>query len=197
MEIILASSSKPRIQLLKQILTNFTPISPNIDESQLPHESSTQLVERLANNKAQAIFNSHPNAIIIGADQVACHDGNTQGKCHTFDSAYQWLQKASGQQVDFFSAMAVISPNNPIYLSTTKTTVIYRDLSNRQITNYLNHEKPYSAAGAMHIEGLGICLANKVISEDPSAMLGLSLTKLSKILDEMGADPLTQQSQQR
>ena len=137
MKIILASTSKPRAQLLRQICPNFETMAPDVDESPLINETAHDLVTRLAQKKAEAIAAHHPEAIVIGADQVAWLNQKIQGKLHTFEAAKKWLEQASGETAEFVSGMAITGPNHSTEVTTTITRVKYRKLSSNQIDYYL------------------------------------------------------------
>ncbi len=186
--IILASSSPYRKQLLERIHIQAQCIAPAIDERAHTHEAPDTLALRLAINKAKAIQTTI-NTVVIGSDQVASVKGEILGKPHTAANAALQLQKQSGQSVIFYTALCV--RRDKIILSAVVTTeVIFRVLSQKEIKNYIDLEQPLDCAGSFKCEGLGITLFEKIISDDPSALIGLPLIKTAQFLRELGINPL-------
>lgn len=182
--LVLASSSPFRRQILDKLNLDYECHSPNIDESPLNNEQATQLVERLAIAKAQAVAETYPNALIIGSDQVAVINGNIVGKPHTHDKAAQQLKSASGNAVTFYTGLA-------LHNSTTGNTqsevvpfsVHFRELNDSMIENYLQAEQPYNCAGSFKSEGMGIALFEKLEGDDPNTLIGMPLIRLIRMLE--------------
>lgn len=185
--IILASSSPWRRQLLEQLGLAFEAISPDVDETAQPGETSIALAERLAVSKARRVAETHPQAIVIGADQVADVDGLILGKPGTRENARAQLRCQSGQTVLFHSGLCVCAPNfeQPRSLVETVTTR-FRQLSDEQIARYVDAEDVTATAGSMKSEGLGISLVEAIESRDPSALVGLPLIALCRLLEQAG-----------
>lgn len=186
-QLILGSASKYRQELLSRLQLPFTAISPNIDEMPLKDESALETSMRLSLQKAQHIAQSHPNAIIIGSDQVATIDGLQLGKAGNHANALKQLQIMRGKTVLFHSALCVLDARNgqaDIREVTTKT--IMRHLSDEELSNYLHIEQPYDCAGSAKVEGLGITLLERVESSDPTALIGLPLIALTEMLKAAG-----------
>lgn len=186
-QIILASSSKYRQELLTRLHLPFLSISPNIDETPLKHELPLETSMRLALQKAKQIALSYPNAIIIGSDQVATVDGLQLGKAGNHANALKQLQIMRGKTVLFHSALCVLNAKtdkSDVREVTTKATM--RDLSDEELSNYLHIEQPYDCAGSAKVEGLGITLLKKVESDDPTALIGLPLIALTEMLSATG-----------
>ena len=186
MQLILASSSKSRATLLKRLHIPFDIIAPNIDETALANETTKQLVQRLAKQKAQAVATQYPQAIVIGSDQVAYCDGQILGKPHTYDNAFKQLRWLSGKTVYFQGGLCVLSPQTPhCQLQLITTIVVFRQLSDTLIDDYLQRDQPYHCAGSLRSEGLGIVLCEKISSDDPNALIGLSLIELTTMLNNI------------
>lgn len=185
--IILASSSIYRQQLLAKLGIAFSCQSPSVDESPQPQETTEQVVARLSLAKAQAVAQKHPNAIIIASDQTACTKNQVLGKAGNYQAAFEQLKAQSGQCIDFYTGLVVFNPKNQEYLSAMDLTqVFFRPLSDTQIHNYLMAEKPYDCAGSFKSEGLGICLFERIETQDPNALIGLPLIQLVSLFNQIG-----------
>lgn len=189
MRLILASSSIYRRNLLERLQLPFSVQSPNVDESALPNEAPSELALRLAVTKAKAIATQHPDAVVIGADQVAAVGNICLGKPGTHEKAIQQLQKLSGQKVFFHSALCV-AQNTQYEVVNVITTCLFRKLSTNEIENYLAFEQPYDTAGSAKAESLGISLMESMLSDDPTAIIGLPLIELCRLLRQFGINPL-------
>ena len=191
MDIILASTSPYRRALLERLRLPFTSLAPGVDETARTGESPAELAQRLALEKARGIADHHPGALVIGSDQVATSGGHLLGKPGNRESARQQLLVNSGQSVQFFTAVALVSTGRQLeHLHVESTTVRFRQLSERQVAIYLQRERPYDCAGSFKIEGLGIALLESVEGHDPTALEGLPLIALTRLLLEAGVDVL-------
>jgi len=189
--ILLASSSQYRRSILAKLGLPFEWESPDIDESAQPHESANVLVKRLALAKANTLTEKHPNALIIGSDQVATINNKIIGKPLTHERAFEQLRSASGCEVIFKTGLCLLnSGTGHSQIAVESFSVFFRDLSDDQINRYLLLEKPYDCAGSFKAEGLGICLFNKLRGDDPNTLIGLPLIGLVKMLAKEGVDPL-------
>jgi septum formation protein len=188
MKLILASTSRYRRELLERLRLPFESRSPGVDESVNPGEKPGPLSLRLSVEKARAVAQQFPEAIVIGSDQTATLDGNASiGKPGTHERAVEQLRAASGRALVFHSSMAVIRLHDGFErLITVDTHVKFRTLSDEEIESYLRAETPYDCAGAAKCEGLGISLLDAIDSTDPTAIIGLPLIALSSILREAG-----------
>lgn len=187
LQLILASSSPYRKELLSRLEIPFECISPDIDESARENETPQQLVERLAIEKAKAIASNNPNALVIGSDQVAVHDNEIVGKPRDHDHAVEQLRQASGQTITLYTGLALInSASGNIQSEVVPYSVVFRELSDETIENYLHKEQPYNCAGSLKSEGLGIALLERFIGDDPSTLIGLPLIRLVRMLDNEG-----------
>lgn len=181
--LILASSSPYRKELLQRLLLDFEVFSPDIDESQLADERPEQTALRLAQLKAKKIAETHPEAIIIGCDQVATLDGLQLGKPGNHKNATEQLRMMRGKQVTFHSALCLYNAKTQhMQAEVVPYVVEFRNVSNEQIDRYLLTEKPYNCAGSAKSEGLGIALISAMHGEDPNALIGLPLIKLITML---------------
>ncbi len=191
MELILASTSEFRRSILQKLHLPFKTKAPNVDETPLPDESPEQLVARLAQSKAQAIADTHPQAVVIGSDQVALFNGKILGKPHTYDNAVKQLSEFSGHQVRFLTGLTVINgKTNNTETIVEPFSVYFRQLTAAQIHRYVEAEKPFNCAGSFKSEGLGICLFEKLEGDDPNSLIGLPLIQLVRMLNNAGVDVL-------
>lgn len=185
--LILASSSEYRKKLLSRFGLDFDSLSPSIDETAGKNEDPGELVRRLAIHKAEAVSAGYPDAIVIGADQVAAFNGRIIGKPGSFETASDQLRSFSGQRVRFLTAVCVICAETGFSESYTDVTeTCFRALRNKEIERYLQREQPYDCAGAFKAESLGITLFEKIISDDPTALIGLPLIQTSGMLRRAG-----------
>ena len=185
--LILASSSKYRKLLLQRLGIPFECLSPDIDETAFENETPGELVERLATQKAEIISRKHPLAIVIGSDQLAVFDGRIIGKPGSHQGALNQLTSFSGQTVEFLTAVTVISRQTGYSERYTDCTrVCFRTLKHEEIESYLLREKPYDCAGAFKAESLGIVLFERVVNEDPTALIGLPLIRTAAMLCRAG-----------
>lgn len=192
--LVLGSTSPFRKTILEKLNLPFECAKPNIDETALLNETPQALVERLAIEKAQAVANEFPNALIIGSDQVAVCDGEILGKPHNFDNGVKQLTKFSNKAVTFYTGLCVLdSENNSVKSLIEPFNVHFNPLTQTEIESYLHAEQPYNCAGSFKSEGLGICLFKKLEGDDPNTLIGLPLIKLVSLLKAQGLDILAEQ----
>lgn len=185
--LILASSSKYRKLQLQRFGISFDCESPEIDETALNNESPHELVGRLALKKAEAVSRQHPQSVVIGSDQIALFDGQIIGKPGNHQAALKQLKSFSGQVVEFLTAVSVLCRESGFSEQYTDCTrVCFRSLQDEEIERYLQQEKPYDCAGAFKAESLGIVLFDRIISEDPTALIGLPLIRTAAMLRSAG-----------
>jgi MAF protein len=181
--IILGSTSPFRQELLRRLQLPFSTAAPNIDESPQPDESPQRLVKRLALAKAEAVASDHPQALIIGSDQVACLGDRIIGKPGNRENAIKQLTQASGQHVQFLTGLCLLnSTTNRAQVVCEPFEVHFRELGQEQIERYLDAEEPYNCAGSFKSEGLGITLFERLEGADPNALIGLPLIRLVTML---------------
>ncbi|MGL4407669.1 nucleoside triphosphate pyrophosphatase [Zoogloea sp.] len=187
MKIVLASTSVYRRELLQRFGLPFETARPDIDESPLPDESPRATAERLAIEKARAVADQFPDALIIGSDQVAYMDEMRFGKPGTVERAVAQLSAMSGRSVIFHTALALLNTRTGQYqLEGVPTEVRFRTLSQEEIVRYVDKERPLDCAGSAKSEGLGITLLDALAGEDPNALVGLPLIALARMLRHEG-----------
>ena len=186
-QLILASTSVYRRELLQRLRLPFQSESPEVDETPLAGELPGPLARRLALAKARAVATRFPGANVIGSDQVADLQGQALGKPGTHDRATAQLRQMRGQTVVFQTAVAVVcqaSGYEACELAVVK--VRFRDLSDAEIEHYLRAEQPYDCAGSAKSEGLGIALLDSIENDDPTALIGLPLIRTCKLIRAAG-----------
>ncbi len=183
--IVLASGSHYRSQLLQKLNINFVTCSPDIDESSFPNESAANLAIRLAIKKVDALSTRFPQHIIIGSDQVAIAAGKQLCKPGNRENAIKQLTEQSGRAVTFHTGLCVLHSAQQQYLTDLDiSTVYFKQLTEAQIRHYIELEKPYDCAGSFKSEGLGVALFEKIEGDDPNALIGLPLIKLVNLLNK-------------
>ena len=189
--LILGSTSPYRRELLQRLRLPFTVQSPQVDETALPGEASGALALRLALAKAHAVALTAPDAVVIGADQVADLGGQTIGKPGDHARATAQLRQMRGQTVVFQTALAVVRLATGFAQAVcVPVTVRFRALTDAEIERYLRLEQPYDCAGSAKCEALGIALLEAIHSDDPTALIGLPLIQTCALLRAAGLDPL-------
>lgn len=190
--LILGSTSVYRKELLGRLRVAFSVASPEVDETPLAGESPVNLAQRLALAKAQAVAQRFPYAVVIGSDQVADLHGEPLGKPGTHARAVAQLQRMRGQTVIFQTAVAVVCQDSGFcQTALAPVRVVFRDLSDEEIENYLQAEQPYDCAGSAKSEGLGIALLESIDNDDPTALVGLPLIRTARMLRAAGIDLLS------
>jgi septum formation protein len=187
--IVLASSSPYRRQLLERLRVPFDTVAPEVDETVRAGETPSQTALRLALLKASTVGARHPGAIVIGSDQVAEMDGLALGKPGRHDDALRQLLAMQGRTVVFHTALAVLRrAHERVCTDCVDTWVRFRRMPPDALEAYLRLEQPYDCAGSAKIESLGICLVESVRSDDPTALIGLPLIRLTTRLAEYGVE---------
>jgi len=187
MKLILASSSPYRRELLARLMIPFEAIPPEVDETPRPGDTPQAMVERLAVEKARKIAASHPHALVIGSDQVAVYNGKIVGKPHSHEKAIEQLRAAAGRSVVLYTGLALVnSDTGRVQCEVIPYRVAFRRLTEEQIESYLRKEQPYSCAGSVKSEGLGIALLEKFEGDDPNTLIGLPLIRLVRMLENEG-----------
>lgn len=185
--IVLASTSPYRQQLLARLHLPFDCISPQVDEVAIAGESPRVTARRLAQAKAEAVAAAHPDALVIGADQVADLDGKPLNKPGSHTAALSQLITLQGRTAVFHSGLALAAEGGRrVTVDSVPTTVRFRSLSRAQLDAYLHIDRPYDCAGSAKIESLGIALVEWVRSDDPTALIGLPLIRLVGLLSQAG-----------
>lgn len=190
-DIVLASTSPFRRELLARLGLPFLTASPDVDETPLPGEAPETTAMRLSESKARAVAARHPEALIIGSDQVACLDGQVFGKPGSHDNAVRQLRSMRGRSVNFFTGLCLLNARTgQARLRGVPTLVTFRDLGDDEIERYLRKEQPYNCAGSAKSEGLGIALIARMAGEDPNALIGLPLIALCDLFREEGINTI-------
>ncbi len=185
--LILASASIFRRELLQKLELPFSCISPNVDETILENEKPYETALRLAQDKARKIGSEYSHALIIGCDQVATLDGEQLGKPLNHSNATKQLQMMRGREVTFHSALCLFNATTGnMQAEVVPYLVRFRQLTDAQIENYLAKEQPYHCAGSAKSEGLGVALIERMVGDDPNALIGLPLIKLITMLNNEG-----------
>ncbi|QCP50480.1 septum formation protein Maf [Trinickia violacea] len=190
LRLILASSSRYRRELLERLRLPYEVIVPAIDEAPLAGEAPAATALRLAEAKARAValgIDAGQRALVIGSDQVATFDGHPIGKPGTHEKALAQLQAMRGREVEFHSALCLLdSGDGSAQVEDVVTRVRFRDLPDAELDAYLRTETPYDCAGSAKSEGLGIALLDAIDSNDPTALIGLPLIALTRMLRSAG-----------
>ncbi|MFM1817588.1 MAG: hypothetical protein RL364_448 [Pseudomonadota bacterium] len=185
--VVLGSTSRYRRELLSRLNVPFEVTAPHVDETPLPGEAPRALALRLAMAKAQAVASQHPEAVVIGSDQVADLNGQPLGKPGNHERAVTQLRQMRGQTVIFQTALAVVCLASGFeQLDLAEVRVQFRDLSDQEIESYLHAEQPYDCAGSAKSEGLGIALLDAIDNDDPTALIGLPLIRTARMLRAAG-----------
>lgn len=186
-QLILASSSPYRRELLRKLGLDFACVAPDIDETPHANEAPEHLVARLALEKARAVARCNRDALIIASDQVALLDGRILGKPGNHAAARQQLAAASGNTVLFLTSLVLLDSATDQYQhEVVPFSVHFRSLTEDEIEGYLNKEQPYNCAGAFKSEGLGITLFERLEGDDPNTLIGLPLIQLTRMLAQAG-----------
>lgn len=188
---MLGSTSRYRRELLERLRVPFVVESPEVDETPLGGESPRELALRLALAKARAVARRHPQAVVIGSDQVADLGGEPLGKPGTHERALEQLRRMRGQTVVFQTAVAVVCEATGFeQLELAPVRVQFRSLEDglddTEIEHYLRAEQPYDCAGAAKSEGLGIVLLSQIDNDDPTALVGLPLIRTCRLIRAAG-----------
>ena len=189
MTIVLASTSPYRRELLQRLRVPFDVVAPAVDEGRRPGEAPLALALRLAEAKAIEVAQRRPDDVVIGSDQVAELDGEPIGKPLTHEFALAQLERMQGRRLVFHTALAVVVRGQTV-VESIPTAVTFRRLGRDALEAYLRSDRPYDCAGAAKIESLGIALVERVESDDPTALIGLPLIRLTSMLAAAGVSVL-------
>jgi len=189
--IVLASTSRYRREQLTRLGVAFEVAAPGVDETPRPGETPRATALRLAEAKARAVADGRRDALVIGSDQVAECDGEPVGKPGTHERALAQLARLSGRTVVFHTGVALVNAaTGRARVECVDVASTYRTLSDSAIERYLLREQPYDCAGSVRSEGLGIALFERIVSDDPSALVGLPLISVARMLRDEGVDVL-------
>lgn len=189
--LILGSTSRYRHELLSRLGVPFDAVAPNVDETPQPGENPASLALRLALAKARDVAQRHPEAVVIGSDQVADLHGEPLGKPGTHERAVEQLRRMRGHTVVFQTALAVVCLATGFEQSDIAAVrVVFRELDDGEIERYLRAEQPYDCAGSAKSEGLGIALLERIDNDDPTALVGLPLIRTCRMVRAAGVKVL-------
>jgi septum formation protein len=189
--IILASTSIYRRELLSRLRVPFEIAAPEIDETPLANETAKETSWRLSREKSKAASILHPEALIIGSDQIALLGTQQIGKPITHENAVKQLRTMRGQTITFYTALTLLNARTAEYQTEVAINKVhYRDFTDAQIESYLNKEQPYNCAGSVKSEGLGIVFIKSIEGDDPNALVGLPLILLVNMLLKQGVEIL-------
>jgi septum formation protein len=186
--IVLASTSPYRMQLLRQLGLPFHVAAPQYQE-QIDQEIAPELlVKHQSAGKARSLAHRYPDALIIGSDQVFVDaTGRVVGKPADFETAVRQLRGMAGKSHTFYTGLSVYDSNRDEALTGFATyRVTLRNLTERQIRDYLERENPLDCAGSFKVEGLGIALMERLEGDDYTTLIGLPLIKLIDYLEHFG-----------
>jgi septum formation protein len=185
--LVLASTSRYRYALLKRLGIPFVAVAPKAEEAPLAGERPRETALRLAETKARSVAAAHRGALIIGSDQVADCGGTPVGKPGTHERAVAQLAALSGKTVVFHTGLALLdAASGRCQTALVDVRSTFRRLATAEIEAYLRREQPYDCVGAVKSEGLGIALFETIESDDPTALIGLPLIRLTRLLREAG-----------
>ncbi len=185
--LVLGSTSRYRRELLARLGVPFEVAAPDVDETPHPGELPLALATRLALAKAQAVAALWPQAVVIGSDQVADLHGEPLGKPGNHARATEQLRRMRGQVVIFQTALAVVCVETGfVQQDVAQVKVLFRDLTDDEIENYLQTEQPYDCAGSAKSEGLGIAQLERIDNDDPTALVGLPLIRTARMIRAAG-----------
>ena len=186
-QLVLSSSSPARRALLERLLVPYSVLSPDLDETPLANETAEALTHRLAIAKAKAGAAQHPQALIIGADQVGALDNHILSKPLTRENAIKQLEHVSGRTVRFFTGLCLLDAISQQYECTVETyDVAFRMLTRTEIESYLDKEDALNCAGSFQAEALGITLIHHFQGSDYTSLIGLPMIRLVAMLKSMG-----------
>jgi len=192
MKLVLASTSPYRRELLSRLGVPFETTAPDVDETPLPGELPDATAQRLSLLKAQAVAERYPDALIIGSDQVALLEGRQLGKPGNFENAVAQLQAMRGKALEFHTALTLLNARTGrAQTAVVPVRLVMREYTDAQIEAYLQKDQPYNCCGSAKSESLGIALIARYETEDPNALVGLPLIKLTEMLAAEGLDVLT------
>jgi septum formation protein len=185
--LILASTSRYRRELLERLGLAFEAASPQFDETPMPGETTGATALRLSLGKAESLVSTFPDALIIGADQVASSAGRILDKPGNHETAVQQLRALSGKAAQFDTAVTLLDAREgQLQSRVVVCRVTFRSLEDKVIETYLRREQPYDCAGSAKAEGLGIALIERIDTVDPTSLVGLPLIALTAMLERAG-----------
>lgn len=187
--LVLGSTSRYRAELLGRLGLAFDQQAPGTSETELAGETPAARAMRLAKTKAVDASDGLVDALVIGSDQVAELDGVLLEKPGSAERAHEQLSACSGRIVSFHTAVCVLDTANGQHrMHLDLTRVHFRHLQPEEIGRYIEREQPLDCAGSFKCEGLGISLFERIENSDPTALIGLPLMALAKLLRDAGLE---------
>lgn len=184
MNIILASASPRRKEILGNTNVKFTVIKSEIDEVILDNEKPQQVVMRLAFEKCLDIASKHEEDLVIGADTIVVLDDEILGKPKDEKEAYKMIKSLSNRTHQVITGISLINlQSNTKIIDCVVSNVKFKDLSEEDIRDYLQTNESLDKAGAYGIQGYGALLVEE-IQGDYFNIVGLPISKLSDLLKE-------------
>ncbi len=185
--LVLASTSRYRRELLQRLGLPFEAASPHFDETPVPGEGTAATALRLSKGKAESLVRTFPDALIIGADQVASSEGRRLGKPGDHENAVRQLRALSGKSAQFDTAVSLLDAREgELQSRVVPCRVTFRSFDEKIIEAYLRREQPYDCAASAKAEGLGIALIERIDTQDPTSLVGLPLIALTAMLERAG-----------
>jgi septum formation protein len=194
MTLVLASRSPYRRMLLERLGLPFAVAIPQVDETPREGERPAEAAVRLAEAKARAVGKNHPQALIIGSDQIAEFEGEAVGKPRDPQHALEQLRAMRGRTVVFHTGLALLNTaSGRCQTALVDVASTFRSLDDAELRAYLERDRPYDCAASVKAETLGIALFSRIASDDPTALIGLPLIRLTDMLQAEGLQPLLPQ----
>ncbi|MBQ2770525.1 MAG: septum formation inhibitor Maf [Clostridia bacterium] len=184
MNIILASESPRRRELLQLMGLTFTVEPSDIEEEAPKHETVAKNVMELARQKAAAVFRHHPDACVIGADTVVDLDGMVLGKPHTPENARAYLKRMQGRSHTVYTGVAVLTPGRED-VQVCETQVTFAPMTDREIDWYVSTGEPLDKAGAYGVQGPAAVFV-KEIQGNYFNVIGMPVPLLYRMLLDAG-----------
>jgi septum formation protein len=190
-QLVLASTSRYRRALLDRLGIPYVAAAPAYDEKPLPGLAPAELALRHAREKARSVAREYPGAIVIGCDQVVSMGAVIFGKPGTAERAIEQLLAMRGREHALSTALVVRDTASGVELDHLDVTWIrIRSLTEAEIRAYVDRDSPLDCAGAYRSESLGAALFDYQRGEDPTAVVGLPLIALVRLLGQLGAHVL-------
>jgi len=188
LNLVLASTSQYRAQLLRRLHIEFEQADPGVDEAHQAGELPAERARRLSAAKASSLATQFPSALLIGSDQVAAFGEQILDKPGSRDAAIESLRLVRGQSVNFYTGVTVLNTDTGETDNHLDITCVHvrGDLTDEDIERYVDADQPLDCAGSFKVESLGIGLFDSVSSKDPTALIGLPLIAVAKALRSFG-----------
>lgn len=184
--LVLASGSSYKQALLGRLGVGFEAVAADIDEAPADGESPRQTARRLARAKAEALAADHPDAWILGADQVIALGDRRFSKPGSAEAARRQLAELAGQTHDLLTAVALRRPDGEVFEAMAAYRMTMRPLGDEAIAAYVAEDQPTDCAGSYKVERGGVRLFESMAGDDYTAIIGLPLTRVQTLLERAG-----------